>query len=304
MPEAAFRATERQFISLLESASEGIAVDLSLYALPGIPRTGGGHAFSGYSSVETLWHKRLDGLIVTGREASTSNLSDEPYWESFTEVIEWARTHTLSTVWSCLAAHAAVLHMDGITRRKSDDKHFGLYECAHTSQHRLTAGASPHFQIPHSRWNGLAEADLAARGYSVLTRSADAQVDTFVKQEDSLFVFFQGHPEYESDTLLREYRRDARRFLRQDAETYPSIPSGYFDPGTEATLTDLRQRALSSRSRDLLSSVSTALDKSKIENTWRSTAAQIYRNWLLYLCAQKAASPLDNPVDAAHPASN
>jgi homoserine O-succinyltransferase len=304
MPQAAFKATERQFISLLESASEDITVGLSLYALPGVPRTAGDYGDGCYSSVETLWDKRLDGLIVTGREASTANLSDEPYWESFTEVLEWARVNTYSTVWSCLAAHAAVLHMDGIRRQKSGDKHFGLYECAPASRHRLTAGASPRFQIPHSRWNGLAEDDLAARGYSVLTRSADAQVDTFVKQDNSLFVFFQGHPEYESDTLLREYRRDAGRFLRHDADTYPSIPRGYFDPGTEATLTALRARALSSRSKDLLASVSTALDKSKIENTWRSTATQIYRNWLLYLCAQKTSGPRDDSANATDRASN
>ena len=48
----------------------------------------------------------------------------------------------------------------------------------------------------------------------MLTRSADAGVDTFIKQRKKLFVFFQGHPEYESDTLLREYRRDMGRYFR------------------------------------------------------------------------------------------
>jgi homoserine O-succinyltransferase/O-acetyltransferase len=37
----------------------------------------------------------------------------------------------------------------------------------------------------------------------------------FVKYNRSLFVLLQGHPEYDSATLLREYRRDVGRFLRR-----------------------------------------------------------------------------------------
>ena len=96
------------------------------------------------------------------------------------------------------------------------------------SDHPLTAGAPPRFIVPHSRWNGLSEEDLVARGYSVLTRIAGVGVDTFVKEENSLFVFFQGHPEYDSDTLLREYRRDVGRYLNHEATTYPSIPLRLF----------------------------------------------------------------------------
>jgi len=298
MQEAAFKATERQFIALLEAVSEGIQVRLSLYTFPSAPGTASGedHTANRYSSVETLLnshkasHTRLNGLIVTGREPLAANLRDEPYWRSFTEMLEWARENTDSTVWSCLAAHAAVLHTDGIARRKRDDKHFGVFACAPVSQHWLTAGETA-FRVPHSRRNGLAEEDLTAHGYSVLTRTADAEVDTFVKQEKSLFVFFQGHPEYESDTLLREYRRDAGRFLRGEASTHPSIPQHYFGRSAESTLTVLRERAIASRNEALLAGVAVALEKTTIENTWHSTATRIYRNWLEYLCERKSATP-------------
>ena len=47
-------------------------------------------------------------------------------------------------------------------------------------------------------------------------------MDLFVKKkEKSLFVHFQGHPEYGAQTLLKEYRRDIKRFLRGERETYP-----------------------------------------------------------------------------------
>jgi homoserine O-succinyltransferase len=301
MSEAAFKATERQFVSLLDSASEGIQINLSLYVLPGIQRaeSNGHHASSRYSNVETLWSTRLDGLIVTGREPMTPNLRDESYWESFTKVLEWARENTYSTVWSCLAAHGAVLHMDGIGRRKSDDKNFGVYECVHVSDHRLTAGLSPHLQMPHSRWNSVAEEELMASGYSVLTRTADAGVDTFVKQENSLFVFFQGHPEYEPDTLLREYRRDVGRYLRGEMNTYPLVPRGYFDLSTEGALIALQEKAISCRSEELLTDITTILEEKKIEDTWHWAAARIYRNWFEYICARKNEGHRDGYEDIA-----
>ena len=291
MPDSAFRATERQFVSLLEGASDGIPVRLVLYALPGIRREGASlhHAESFYSSVETLGETRLDGLIVTGREPVTADLRTEPYWESFTRVLDWARESTYSTVWSCLAAHAAILHMDGIERRKSEHKHFGVLECTREQGHHLLTGTAPRFRVPHSRWNGVAGRELVNRGYTVLASSNGAGVDTFIKQDGSLFVFFQGHPEYEADTLLREYRRDAARYLRGESENYPLVPVGYFNRATEDALSALREKALNGREEQLFEQVSAVLKKLEIENTWRMTAAVIYRNWLKYICSCKEA---------------
>jgi homoserine O-succinyltransferase len=301
MPDAAFRATERQFISLLDAASDEIPIRLKLYTLPGVPREGAclHHAESFYSSVDTMGRAHLDGLIVTGREPIAADLRDEPYWDSFTGVLEWAREHTYSTVWSCLAAHAAILHMDGIGRSKSNDKHFGALECTRVADHPLMAGAPPSFPVPHSRWNGVPEEELVARGYTVLSRTGNAGVDTFVKQANSLFVFFQGHPEYEADTLLREYRRDAGRYLRGESDSYPLIPSGYFDQPTADALSVLREKAIVHRSEELLATVAALLEKPEIENTWRLTAALIYRNWLEYIRARKQSTQVDRGASFA-----
>jgi homoserine O-succinyltransferase len=296
MPQAAFAATERQFISVLDAASEGIEVRLSLYSLLDIPKEalGGNNIGSKYSSVDKLWEADLDALIVTGKEPVTMNLIDEPCWESLTQVLEWARENTYSTVWSCLAAHAAVLYLDGIRRRKSEEKNFGVFECACVSGHHLMTGAPPRFMVPHSRWNSLSEEELVSRGYSVLTRIAGGGVDAFIKEERSLFVFFQGHPEYDADTLLREYRRDVGRYLNHDATTYPSIPRSYFDSSTESALSALRDKAISCQSEELFTSVCAALEATRVENAWRPTMARIYRNWLEYICARKSGSQLDD----------
>ena len=286
MPDAALAATERQFRALLDAAADGIVVRLRLFALPDVPRSEMGRAHvSAYADIAELRDNRIDGLIVTGTEPQATNLKEEPYWRHLAALVDWAEEHTYSTVWSCLAAHAAVLHLNGIERRRLANKRFGVFDCACASDHPLTAPAPLRVRMPHSRWNDLPEDALLSAGYRVLLRSA-AGVDAFVKERQSLFIFFQGHPEYEAETLWLEYRRDVKRFLRHERKTHPLMPQDYFDRDTVAALTAIQQRALSERQEDRLAEFPTDLVVS-VTNTWRSAARSMYRNWLMYLCAQK-----------------
>src|SRR5260370_24091306 len=122
MPDAALESTERQFLELLRAAAGDIPVRLRLFALPDVPRTDAGraHLSAGYANLDELWDSRLDGLIVTGTEPRAPELNDEPYWDSFVNLLQWAQLNTASTICSCLAAHAAVLHMDGVHRQALD----------------------------------------------------------------------------------------------------------------------------------------------------------------------------------------
>jgi homoserine O-succinyltransferase len=88
--------------------------------------------------------------------------------------------------------------------------------------------------MPHSRWNGRDERDLTNKGYVVLTRSAEAGVDIFARDEEHLTLFFQGHPEYDGDTLAREYRRDALRAV--GGGKTPEPPAHYYPPELETRL--------------------------------------------------------------------
>jgi len=291
MPDPALQATERQFVALLGAAADGLAVRLLPYALPDVPRTDWGREYVTrcYSPIEELWDSGVDAIIVTGTEPRSPDLREEPYWGSLTRLLEWAEHNTHSAVWSCLATHAALLHLDGIDRRPLGEKRFGVFECERISDHPLTADAPARLRMPHSRWNEIPEDALAARGYRVLTRSDAAGADAFVKQRQSLFVFFQGHPEYEAQTLMLEYRRDIRRFLLRERESYPNMPEGYFDDTTVEALTALRERALAERREELLADFPTALAAGTVTNTWRATATVVYRNWLLYLADRTGA---------------
>jgi homoserine O-succinyltransferase/O-acetyltransferase len=291
MPEPAFEGTEQQFIDLLGAVADDSWVHLRFFHLPGLRRSERARTrFRGcYLDVDEVGAAGLDGLIVTGAEPKAESLADEPYWKSFTKLVDWAERNTRSTIWSCLASHAAVLHLDGIERVPLGDKRFGLFACERVIDHPLLAGLSPQAVIPHSRWNDLAEAALLAKGYQVLMRSAEAGVDSFARQGQSLFVFFQGHPEYEARTLANEYRRDVGRFLRGERDRYPVMPQRYFDERSAQALAGFERRARAERSETLMNEFPAEGQgrSTSAPAPWHPFAAGLYRNWLTYLAAQK-----------------
>lgn len=295
MPSAALRITELQFCSLLSAAAGNIPVRLRLFYLPEIPRRDSERSFIdyGYKEIGELWAAHVDGLIVTGTEPRAAALVDEPYWPTLTKLVDWAEDHTVSTIWSCLAAHAAVLHIDGIHRCALGEKLSGIFECTKAENHTLMVSAPSRWRVPHSRYNGLPEEALARHGYRVLSRSPDAGADMFVKQRKSLFIFFQGHPEYDSRTLLREYHRDIRRFLAGERTNYPEMPQNYFDNETASALAEFREQALKSPDIELLST-SPAVAEERLIRTWREFAVQVYSSWLLYLIEHRM--PSDHPA--------
>lgn len=285
MPDAALEETELQFSSLIEAAAGDVAVTMKFYSLPGIVRTGRAQerVTNEYFGVDDLWNSRFDGVIITGTEPRQPDLRKEPYWAELAKTFEWAERNTKSAVLSCLAAHAGVLHGDGIERQPLTDKRFGLFEERKTCDHALLRGASDPMPFPHSRWNELRTEQLSAAGYTVLTSSPEAGANLFVKRKrDSLFVHFQGHPEYGAQTLLKEYRRDVGRFLRKERETYPNMPSKYFDSEATRLLTDFRELAVTSGRADSMKSFPEQAIANRLTSPWRATAVCVYRNWLQY----------------------
>lgn len=301
MPDAALQATEQQFRRLLAAAAGAQPVELHLLALPGVPRSEVGQRLlaRGYEDIGLLRRKDFDGLIVTGTEPRSATLEEEPYWEALAALVDWARSGTHSTIWSCLAAHAAVRHLDGIGRQRFPEKLFGLFACPPAADHPLCAGVGLQRRVPHSRFNDLPEAQLRDAGYEILAGAPEAGADFFVKDVGSLFVFLQGHPEYDRHALLREYRRDLGRFLSGDRETLPQLPRGYLSPAGGAALQVFALRAQAARAAQRLNAkLPTApllTEFPKVEEAcppheaWGADAVAVYRNWLALLTARRAA---------------
>ncbi len=269
---------------------EKLVVRLHLYTMETTPRTDWGRDYVRrfYLGINDLMNSSLDGLIVTGAEPKAATLMEEPYWASFAQVIDWAKENTLSSVCSCLAVHGAVLHLDGVERHPLPEKCIGVFTQSKATDHPLMLDVPSSFRIPHSRWNDVHEDSLAENGYTILAKSADVGVDSFLKQhKKSLFVYFQGHPEYEAQTLLGEYRRDIGRFLRRESENYPTMPRGYFNGDAEEILITFKREALSDRRPEFFASFPVDRLAQDLRNTWHPAAKRIYRNWILYLSSQK-----------------
>ena len=283
MPDTALQATERQFTRLLQAAAGDRRIHLHCFSLPSLQRSAQARALMAgrYTDIADLGRMRLDGLIVTGAEPVAATLPEEPFWKDLTDVIDWAESHTRSAIWSCLAAHAAVLHLDGIERHRLERKCSGVYDCHKVADDWLTRNIRSPLKVAHSRINELRKSDLSEHGYQLLTEAPDAGVDIFAKRLHSHFVFFQGHPEYEALSLQREYLRDITRYLSHQREVFPEVPAGYFDSATEHRLVNYRKRACAERQIPL--SVELPHLALRPDLATGVAAAAIFGNWLEYL---------------------
>jgi homoserine O-succinyltransferase/O-acetyltransferase len=284
MPDAALVATERQFRALLDAAAPERLVELHLFHAPAISR--GAEAAdrlrARYRPATEVERADLDALIVTGAEPRAADLRVEPFWPALTRLADWAAEAELPTLWSCLAAHAAVLHLDGIGRRRLPRKCSGLYaRLPAAPDDALLAGCPGVAVTPHSRSNALDEAELRAAGYLVLTRSPEAGVDSFVRRgRGGLMLFLQGHPEYEPNALALEFRRDLKRYLDGAADGLPALPAGVFGEGTAHRLEALLDAARRDRRPGLMALWPPPAELVLAADTWRAPAARLYRNWL------------------------
>jgi homoserine O-succinyltransferase/O-acetyltransferase len=291
MPDTALEATEGQFGSLLAAAAGALPVRLRHSWLPEVPR--GAQALERinrrYFPIERLLADLPDALIVTGMEPLAASLEEEPYWDHMVRLLEWARTHTASSIWSCLAAHAAALALHDVRRRRLPDKCFGVFEHQTRGDHALLRDVGPVLPTPHSRWNELPIDQLQAAGYEILSLSPRTGADLFLCPGPSLLICFQGHPEYDELALLKEYRRDVGRYLRAERDTWPAMPQGYFAASGVTTLAKYRAAAEKARDPALLGGFPMAELAASIAASWRSAGIAIYRNWLTHLAALRSA---------------
>ena len=139
MPDLALVPTERQLFDLLSAAAGKLVIRLHLYSMDTDPSApiGDGTMCAGSIAVSTSCLTAvLTGSSLPALNRRTDGLTEEPYWESFVQVIDWAKENTFSSVCSCLAVHGAVLHLDGIERHPLPDKCIGVFN-------QIRAMASP-----------------------------------------------------------------------------------------------------------------------------------------------------------------
>ena len=289
MGDEALKQAERQFRALVSLSAGQIDVQFRLFAFERTPRSSRALEYiaARYKPVSSAMDADLDALIITGAQPRTARLSDEPYWEELIELIDWAKEHTSSTILSCLAAHAGVLYLDGVERHRLPEKCAGVFAFQVQRNHPL-AGEQDRVRLaPHSRYNGLLQSDLERAGYDVLTSSPDYGVDCFIKSFGSRFVFLQGHPEYEADSLAREYRRDMDRYLRRQTDRIPATPKGYFTASAEVELRELERLSGKDFDRRPIEDLSKIDRLSPKEAPWREAAISFFHTWMESVAAAR-----------------
>ena len=292
MPDAAVAATERQLMNLLEDSGADYDIRLRLFTLNAMARSEQARrAMDGrYHRADALFSLRHDGLIVTGAEPRARALQEEPYWRELVALFDETRAQTRSTLFLCLAAHAAVLHWNAIGRVPLSRKLSGVYEMSVIQHCRLVDGMPSVFPMPHSRLNGLNEFELRANGYKPLLWSKETGGDLFVREDHALLVFLQGHLEYEADTLAREFRRDLHRYAAGHRDIPPILPHNYFGSDLRELAQSLIDRAQRERRPDVADQFSLDDLNGQLRAKWRVHARRFYSNWLSIVADRRANS--------------
>lgn len=284
MPDAALSATERQFFRLIGESNPIAQFYVHPFTLPGIPRSEAAQQYIDqyYQTFEQVKEEGLDALIITGANVIGPNLSTQPFWQPLIEVVDWAYENITSTLCSCLATHAVLEFRYGQKRIPQPEKIWGVFpHQVIDHSHPLVVDINTRFDVPHSRWNAVTLEQFHLAGLRVLAEMDGGCVHLATSPDGFRTVFFQGHPEYDTISLLKEYKREAALYARGERNEYPPFPENYFGVFEKAVLNEYRlhlDQAI--RAGNTLPEFPEDLIRSKINNTWRDTAGEVVGNWM------------------------
>ena len=246
--------TETQLLRKLSNSPLQVQVELLQMSSHTSQNTDASHLSSFYTTFDQIMDRKFDGMIITGAPVENYDFTDVDYWPELCRIMDWTSTHVHSTLHVCWGAQAGLFHHYGIPKYSLDKKLFGVFpHTALKTQSPLFRGFDDVFYVPHSRHTENHEEDIRRISeLEMLAVSEEAGVFA-VKSEDNRRFFITGHPEYDPDTLSREYYRDVEKGLPLD------VPKHYF-PNDDPSRPPVVQ--------------------------WRSAGQLFYTNWLNYYVYQ------------------
>lgn len=246
--------TETQLLRALSNTPLQVDCTFLMLSTHVSKNTSASHLNKFYITFDQIRKNRFDGMIITGAPVENLDFADVEYWDELCQIMEWTRTHVHSTLHVCWGAQAALYYHYKIPKYSLDKKLFGVF--AHTAvkkQSPLFRGFDDVFYVPHSRHTSTRVEDVLKVPELELLAVSDEAGLFAVKSEDNRRFFITGHPEYDADTLEKEYRRDLDKGLPID------VPAHYF-PGDDPNQPPVVR--------------------------WRSAAQLFYTNWLNYYVYQ------------------
>jgi len=284
MPDAALAATERQFFRLIGESNQIAQFYMHPFTLSALNRGPEGleHVGKYYETFDQIKAAGLDALIISGANVTQSDLTKELFWEPLIEVIDWAYANVTSTICSCLATHAVLQFRYAQKRKNLGFKRWGVFP--HRVVHRrhpLVADVNTRFDVPHSRFNDVTRAQFEQAGLRILVESEIAGVHLATSPDGFRIVFFQGHPEYDTVSLLKEYKREVVRYSKGERPDYPPLLFNYFSTKTRAILEEHRERVVAAHAQgNVVPEFPEPLISASLDNTWHDTAEAVVDNWV------------------------
>ena len=280
MPDLALEATERQFFRLIGHSNQIAQFYLHPFTLSSIKRgeKAQTHVDKHYKSFDEIKAQGLDALIITGAHIEDADLKKAPFYAQLKTVVEWSYNNVTSTLCSCLATHAVLEFLYGQKRQAIGEKCWGVFpHQVLDKQHPLMSGVNTRFDVPHSRYNEISKAQFNAAGVKILV---DSKIGAHLGVSEDLLriVFFQGHPEYDTISLLKEYKREIIAYLSKARDDYPPFPKNYLGEQSKAILNEFKTKLLSGEFS--IADFPEALISPALGNTWHDATSGIINNWI------------------------
>lgn len=255
-------ATETQLLRYLSNSPLQVEIELLQTSSHISKNTPEEHLLSHYTTFDKIRDNLYDGLIITGAPVENMPFEAVDYWPELCAVMEWSKTNVFSVFHICWGAQAALHYHYGIEKYPLPRKLFGVFEHGLLDKCcPLVRGFDDTFRAPHSRHTEIREEDiLACPELKLLAASQKAGVYLAISR-NGRHVFVMGHGEYDAETLMLEYKRDAGRGMN------PELPYDYFPENNP----ELPPR-----------------------KTWRSHGHLLYSNWLNYYVYQTTPYNLDS----------
>ena len=200
-------------------------------------------------------------MIITGAPVEQLEFEEVDYWPELVELMDWSLEHVHSVLHVCWGAQAALYHHYGVPKYPLPEKCFGVFPSRLLKPSSpLVRGFNDISMMPHSRHTEMRFEDIVANQNLEVIAFSDECGVTIAKSTNSKHFFVFGHPEYDADTLKREYDRDVSRGLPIH------VPLNYYpddDPSRDPVV------------------------------SWRAEGQLLYTNWLNYYVYQTTPYDLD-----------
>lgn len=189
-----------------------------------------------FSEVE---QQSFDAGIVTGAPLEDIPLEDNHIWPSLQKIYGWLDKNVSDSLFICWAAQMALYHYHDVDYHRTDKKLFGIYAQELLQPPRSDfakslalhlAGTSLNWPVSRSCYADRHDIHRKAPDIDIILDSGETHPGLLFEKgnhKKSNRIYSFNHPEYNGNTLEREYIRD---YL---AGNKPDLPRNYIIPGID-----------------------------------------------------------------------